>query len=168
MQRFQAAFNFTEAFHLRQHPSSRLLVIDTQQRVLLFLFNHMDGALAGTSHWATPGGGLEHAETFEQAAIRELQEETGIVITDPGPQIGARSVVLTLPDGEIVQAEERYFAVRVDDHRIAKDGWTAHEVTCMAAHRWWSIDELQNTSETVWPENLIAMLQTASADSTVS
>jgi 8-oxo-dGTP pyrophosphatase MutT (NUDIX family) len=150
---------------LRQRPSSRLLVIDTQQRVLLFLFDHKDGALAGTSHWATPGGGLENAETFEQGAIRELYEETGIVITDPGPQIGVRSVVLTLPDGENVQAEERYFAVRVDDSHIVKDGWTAHEVTCMAAHRWWSINDLQNTAETVWPENLIAMLQAISADS---
>jgi hypothetical protein len=31
----------------------------------------------------------------------------------------------------------------------------------MADHKWWSVAELRATSETVWPERLIEMLQNA-------
>jgi len=54
------------------------LVVDLSGRILLFRFVHRIGALAGQDYWATPGGGVEDGETFEQAAIRELEEETGI------------------------------------------------------------------------------------------
>ena len=34
-------------------------------------------------YWSIPGGHLENGETFEEAAIKEVQEETGIKIFDP-------------------------------------------------------------------------------------
>jgi len=43
---------------------------------------HLHGVLAGQDFWATPGGGPECDEAFRQAAIRELEEETGIRVTD--------------------------------------------------------------------------------------
>ncbi len=65
---------------MRQRPSARLLVVDEQNRVLLFRFVFKEGALAGQEFWATPGGELDAGETFEEAAIRELFEETSIQI----------------------------------------------------------------------------------------
>ncbi|MEW5317271.1 MAG: hypothetical protein WDW38_008582 [Sanguina aurantia] len=35
----------------------------------------------GGGEWALPGGHLEMGETFEQCAAREVEEETGIVLT---------------------------------------------------------------------------------------
>lgn len=107
---------------VRQRPSSRLLVIDPQLRVLLFRFAFSSGALQGQSYWATPGGGLEANETFEDAAIRELLEETGIKIENPGSQIARRQFDLQLPDGEIVQADERYFLIKVTNNALSADG----------------------------------------------
>jgi 8-oxo-dGTP diphosphatase len=42
-----------------------------------------DSAFRSAGEWSLPGGKLEWGESFEQGAIREVQEETGLAITNP-------------------------------------------------------------------------------------
>jgi 8-oxo-dGTP pyrophosphatase MutT (NUDIX family) len=145
---------------MRRRLSARLLVVNDEQRLLLFRFVHRTGALAGQDFWATPGGGVEDGETMEQAAIRELAEETGLRRDGVGPEIAHREVAIQLPDGEHVVSDERYFLVRVTSDALSWAHWNDLEREVMVEHRWWSRDELLATEATVWPENLPEMLGT--------
>jgi len=148
---------------MRSRPSARLLLLNSSGGILLFRFIHRNGPLSGQDYWATPGGGVEDGETFEQAAIRELEEETGIRVEGVGSEAARREFVLQLPDGEHVMADERFFLVKSQDACLSRNGLTAQEAEIMADHRWWSEDELAQTSATVWPENLLEMLRVAIA-----
>ena len=46
-----------------------------------FLMGFRKGA-HGAGTWSLPGGHLEHGESFEQTARREVEEETGVEITN--------------------------------------------------------------------------------------
>ena len=60
--------------------------------------------------WAFPGGFMNMDETTEQCAIRELEEETGLVVSDL-QQIGAYSKVDRDPRGRTVTVA---YLVRID------------------------------------------------------
>ena len=145
---------------MRQRPSSRLLVINSDHRVLLFRFNHKIGPWAGRTFWATPGGGLDPGESYEEAARRELLEETGLRRDDIGPQVAQRMAQFQTPEGELITADERFFLVRVEGLDVSDAHWTALEREVMAEHRWWSLSELRDTTEQVWPEDLAGLLTT--------
>lgn len=63
----------------RPVPVVRLIVPDTTGRVLV-LQRAADSTDGG--RWCLPGGKIDYGDTVEQAAIRELREETGLHATD--------------------------------------------------------------------------------------
>jgi 8-oxo-dGTP pyrophosphatase MutT (NUDIX family) len=148
---------------MRERPSSRLLILDEEHRLLLFRFEHKRGPLAGQAFWATPGGGVDMGESFEEAACREMFEETGLRIDDPGRQVARREASFQLPTGEMVTADERFFLIRIHDFEVSAENWTELEHEVMSAHRWWSHVELKSATDQIWPEDLAEMLIEAGA-----
>lgn len=139
---------------MRQRPSARLLVINNRREILLFKFVFKQGALVGKDFWATPGGELEAGETFEEAARRELFEETGITIETPQEPLAERRFELILPDGEPARAHEKFYVVRVENPELSRGNWTQLEMEVLAEHKWWNLQELRETQDTIYPADL--------------
>lgn len=110
--------------------------------------------------WVTAGGECDPGESYEDAARRELLEETGIT-AEPGRQIARTTPEFVTPEGEPVQADERYFIVRVPHAHIDTSRHTALEKRVMTRHRWFTLDELSDWHETIFPRNLTEIIRRA-------
>lgn len=134
----------------RVRRAARILLTDERDRLLLFRFTPRPGQV----WWVTPGGECEPDEAWADGARRELLEETGIAIADPGPIVARRSESFVMFTGEAIVSEERYFRVRVASCVIDTSGHTELEQRAMVEHRWFTRAELNDWHETIYPAEL--------------
>ena len=146
---------------IERRKTARVLLIDPDRRVLLF--HDSDPGVPGSPRfWITPGGGIDPGETVEQAALREVAEETGLIL-EPSELLGPiahRAVVHGYSD-KIVEQDETYFVVRVDAFEVDVAGHTLDEQNTFVGHRWWASDELRRAEALVWPTSLADLIDAA-------
>ncbi|NUR72171.1 MAG: NUDIX domain-containing protein [Hamadaea sp.] len=98
--------------------SARVLLLDADDRVLLLKI-HDPSAVRGPNplpsvdFWLLVGGGLEQSETYEEAARREVFEETGISDFTLGRCILRHDKVVENPYGELQHVYQQIFVGRV-------------------------------------------------------
>jgi 8-oxo-dGTP diphosphatase len=125
----------------RLRPAVRAVLTDPDRRILLvhFMFPWEDSLPTGL--WACPGGGINPSESPIEALVRELREELGLEIGDPGSPIWRTERVFAMErwDGQ----RDTYFWLEVEPFEpqphLSEQQLLDEYVDAM---RWWTYDEL--------------------------
>ncbi|MGI8486478.1 MAG: NUDIX hydrolase [Thermomicrobiales bacterium] len=139
---------------MRTRLAVRTLVVNERDEILLI--QHQNAVAVDPTqpdlltYWVAPGGGIERDETFEEAAIRELWEETGISGVNIGPWIWSRERQIVI-HGEAVQARERHYLARVGDPAVSFANIEEGEFPVFKDYRWWALAALRETADFVIP-----------------
>lgn len=116
--------------------------MDDDRRVLLVHFDFLAPELP-TGLWACPGGGIGPGESPAQGLVRELEEELGLRIDDPGSPVWWKEHIFSIAhwDGQ----QDTFFFIEVDAFE-PRPQFTETEL--LAEHldgmRWWGYDEIQS------------------------
>lgn len=141
--------------------TSRVLLVDEDDRILLFLQYGKSHEIA--PRWITPGGGVDPGEDHDRAAIREVEEETGLVLTTVPAPFWKHDFDADQRWHEYLRGHAEWYAVRVARFEPVDRGWTDDEKTDILTWRWWSVDELAAANEIVEPAQLIELMREAVA-----
>jgi 8-oxo-dGTP pyrophosphatase MutT (NUDIX family) len=136
--------------------TSRVLLFDPDDRTLLFLQYGKDRSLP--PRWITPGGGVDPGEDHDRAAIRELQEETGLVLEALPPAFHRTDFDPDQRWHPYDSGHWEWYAVRVPSFSPSRDGWTEEELTDVVDWRWFPPEEVGTTEYEYEPADLPALL----------
>jgi len=129
---------------IRHRVCARVLPVNPQGEVLLL--HGWNPAAPQEPYWFDIGGAIDPGETLVEAAVREMREETGIVI-----QAAELSEPIAREDAEfdwgvwrLVQ-DQTYFALAHDHDpaAISLEGLEPIERTTIDAAAWWPPDALE-------------------------
>lgn len=143
-----------------ERSAVRMVVLDADDRVLLFHTRDTVHRELG-EWWELPGGGIDPGETYVDAAIRELREETGIIAgpSQIGPANWRRRASFRHRHRRHLQ-DEVIVALRlqVPGSAIDESQRLAYEREDYFAFRWWPTPEIVNSGERFYPGRLPTLL----------
>jgi 8-oxo-dGTP pyrophosphatase MutT (NUDIX family) len=144
-----------------EREAVRLIVLDVNDRLLLFRTRDQDHPDMGT-WWELPGGGLDPGETYLEAAVRELREETGIVVVPAqvGEPTWRRTASFKSHRRRHLQ-HEVVVTVRLDGvgPDVDESERLEHEKLDYYHFRWWPVAEVIDSDEQFYPGRLPSLLR---------
>lgn len=138
--------------------AARVILLDADDRLLL-VRGHDAGEVTRT-WWFTVGGGLAPGEEARIGAVREVREETGLVLAESALQgpVLRRTAIFDFARVTCRQDEE-FFLARVESGTaMSTDAWTRLERAVLDELRWWHLEELEEAvgrGVTVYPAPLV-------------
>ena len=143
---------------MRERPTARVLLLDANDRILL-MKGRLPSQPDAPGAWFTIGGGIEPGESLYEAAAREALEETGFTDVVLGEIAWCGEVTLLDRKHRPVLFKDTFIMARCAGGEVCRAGWQALEQEFVDDVRWWTLDELERTEESVWPPDLAQRLR---------
>lgn len=137
------------------------MLVDEDLSIFL-LKTHFDPEVGLPPRWLIPGGGIDLGETDLEAAVRELREETGLIVnqTELGEPVLVRSGRWDWADGMSYHTyKDTIFMLNVKNFEPDVSGFTDAELRDILEYRWWNISDLVESTESVAPHGLKEFLR---------
>jgi 8-oxo-dGTP pyrophosphatase MutT (NUDIX family) len=136
--------------------SVKILLMNENKEILLMCADDpsttsKDGKYHGR-FWFPIGGKIEEGESVQDAALREVYEETGIANDkiELGPIVWFGEFDLVL-SGKLQHLKEQFIVARTQQEDISLDNLTAEERAVVKHVSWFSLDEIKNSTEVIFP-----------------
>lgn len=103
------------------------------------------------------GGRVEDGEDVLTAALREAREETGRDDIRIGPAVWYGEQILAIA-GQPTLFKETFVVAHAARSEVTDARWSAAERAIIREVRWWSLDEIAETADTILPSVLAELL----------
>jgi len=139
-------------------PENRLLMLRIHDPIAMRSMK-----LPAPDFWLLPGGGVKPGEDFEDAALREVFEETGIRDVALGPCVWTAEFTASRGhDGQPMRVIQRYYVARVSaDVAVSFDRHEPLEASTTVGYRWFTLEEIKEreATESFRPPGLAKLLR---------